>query len=138
MALALPVKVDPLLASFDFTGICSRYIDGNGYSLRVGEDDLASTYRISVVREKGDNVLMAFPSKPSAGPEMVIARTGGHSQNTDYLLLQPEPGWKLMRRQFGGRNLGHVYIYRDSWPVAEQPAATGDQPATDPAVPGLW
>ena len=133
-----PVKVDPLLSSFDFTGICSRYIDGNGYSLRVGEDDLASTYRISVVREKDDNVLMAFPSKPSAGPEMVIARTGGHSQNTDYLLLQPEPGWKLMRRQFGGRNLGHVYIYRDSWPVAEQPAATGDQPATDPAVPGLW
>ena len=105
-----PVKVDPLLSSFDFTGICSRYIDGNGYSLRVGEDDLASTYRISVVREKGDNVLMAFPSKPSAGPEMVIARTGGHSPNTDYLLLQPEPGWKLMRRQFGGRNLGHVYI----------------------------
>ena len=44
-----------------------------------------------MVREKGDNVLMAFPSKPSAGPEMVIARTGGHSQNTDYLLLQPEP-----------------------------------------------
>ncbi len=62
---------------------------------------------------------------------MMIARTVGHTQNTDYLLLQPEPGWKLMRRQFGGRNLGHVYIYRDSWPVAEQPA-------TDSAVPGLW
>ena len=27
--------VDPLLASFDFTGICNRYIDGNGYSLRI-------------------------------------------------------------------------------------------------------
>ena len=26
--------------------IYSRYIDGNGYSLRVGEDDLASTYRV--------------------------------------------------------------------------------------------
>ena len=88
---------------------------------------IASTYRISV-REKGDNVLMAFPSKPSAGPER-IARTGGHSQNTDYLLLQPESG-QPMRRQFASQ-LGHIYIYRDSWPVAEQPA-------TDSAVPGLW
>ena len=27
-----PAMVDPLLSTFDFTGICSRYIDGNGYS----------------------------------------------------------------------------------------------------------
>lgn len=31
-----PAVVDPLLATFDFTGICNRYIDGNGYSLRIG------------------------------------------------------------------------------------------------------
>ena len=33
---AAPAIVDPLLATFDFTGICNRYIDGNGYSLRIG------------------------------------------------------------------------------------------------------
>ena len=31
-----PALVDPLLSSFDFSGICNRYIDGNGYSLRIG------------------------------------------------------------------------------------------------------
>ena len=39
---ASPAVVDPLLASFDFTGICNRYIDGNGYSLRIGGDDLGT------------------------------------------------------------------------------------------------
>ena len=72
-----------------------------------------------MVREKGENVLMAF-LKPSAGPEMVIAGPAAN-QNTDYLLLR-RIRLELMRHQFGGRNLGHIYIYRDSWPVAEQPA----------------
>ena len=45
-----------------------------------------------MVREKGENVLMAFPSNPA------LARdgdrlTGGHSQNTDYLAART--GWKL-------------------------------------------
>ena len=35
-----------MLATFDFTGICNRYIDGNGYSLRIGGDDLGTRYRL--------------------------------------------------------------------------------------------
>ena len=34
-----PTVVKPLLVTFDFTGICSRYIDSNGYSVRVGTTD---------------------------------------------------------------------------------------------------
>ena len=119
-----PVVVDPLLSRFDFTGICSRYIDGNGYSLRVGGEDMSSGYRISVVRENGDNVLMAYPANPQVGPEMVVARTGGHTQNSDYLLLVLEPGWTLKRRQFNGRNLGHIYLYRASFPAATSASTT--------------
>ncbi|MBM5795717.1 MAG: DUF3747 domain-containing protein, partial [Cyanobacteria bacterium M_surface_7_m2_037] len=44
-----PSVVDPLLSSFDFTGICNRFIDGNGYSLRIGDSDLGTVYRLSVV-----------------------------------------------------------------------------------------
>jgi hypothetical protein len=121
--------VDPLLATFDFTGVCNRFIDGNGYSLRIGEQDLGTQYSISVVRKGGDNLLMAFPSRPGAGPEMVIARSGGHTQDSDYLLLQPEPGWKLMRRQFGGRTLGHVYLYRDGMPESAVASGQPPQPA---------
>ncbi|MFM7087197.1 MAG: DUF3747 domain-containing protein, partial [Cyanobium sp.] len=72
-----PAAVNPLLASFDFTGICGRYIDANGYSLRVGDADLATSYRLSVLRTNEDTVLMALPTKAGAGPELVVARTQG-------------------------------------------------------------
>ena len=138
---ANPGQVSPLLATFDFTGICNRYIDANGYSVRVGGSDLATVYRLSVVRQAGDNQLLAIPTKTGAGPEMLVARSGGLSNG--FLLLVPEPGWKLMRRSFGGRALGHVYVYRDSWPegvavspVPSAPAAPSALAApTAPAAP---
>ena len=121
-----PAPVEPLLASFDFSGICSRFIDANGYSVRVGGSDLATTYRLTVLRQNGDNVLLAVPTKAGAGPEMVVARTQG--PGTGFLQLVFEPGWQLKRRAYGGRALGHVYLYRDSWPEAlgqqAAPAAT--------------
>lgn len=135
-----PTRVEPLLATFDFTGICSRYMDGNGYSLRVGGSDLGTVYRLSVVRQGSDNILLAAPGRNQAGPEVVVARTQGHSDG--FLLFVPEPGWRLMRRHFGNRALGHVYLYRDTWPgqeaaqsEAQAPAATttsGQAPATSP------
>jgi hypothetical protein len=123
-----PAAVNPLLATFDFTGICGRYIDANGYSLRVGGDDLATRYRLSVVRSNADNLLMAIPTKAGAGPEMVVARTQG--SGSGFLQLVFEPGWELKRRAFGGRALGHVYVYRASWPeaTAAQPKAAEPLP----------
>ncbi|MEB3261363.1 MAG: DUF3747 domain-containing protein [Cyanobacteriota bacterium] len=128
-----PAPVEPLLASFDFTGICGRYIDANGYSLRVGESDLGTSYRLSVVRSEDDNVLMAIPTKAGAGPEMVVARTMGSGNG--YLQLVFEPGWELKRRAFDGRALGHVYVYRDSWPEATASADPAQTPASPAAGP---
>jgi hypothetical protein len=124
-----PARVDPLLGSFDFTGICSRYLDANGYSVRVGGDDLATMYRLSVVRSGNDNLLLAAPTRNQPGPEMVVARTQGN--DAGFLLFVPEPGWKLMRRHFGNRALGHLYLYRDTWPTA----ATASEEAPKPAAP---
>jgi hypothetical protein len=109
-----PAAVNPLLATFDFTGICSRYIDANGYSLRVGDSDLATSYRLSVTRTDDDTLLVALPTRAGAGPEMLVARTMG--QGGGFLQLVFEPGWELKRRAFGGRALGHVYVYRAAWP----------------------
>ena len=133
-----PGVVNPLLSTFDFTGICNRFIDGNGYSLRVGTSDLGTVYRLAVVKQANDTLLMALPTKAGAGPEMVVARSAGPG-NT-FLLLVPEPGWKLMRRQFGGRVLGHVYVYRDSWPPTLPTGDAGAAPSQPPAAPvrGLW
>ncbi|WP_353618018.1 DUF3747 domain-containing protein [Synechococcus sp. CCY 0621] len=128
-----PAPVNPLLATFDFTGICNRYIDANGYSVRVGGQDLATSYRLMVTRSGGDMLLLAFPTKAGAGPEMVVARTRGSAPG--FLKLQLEPGWRLMRRQFGGRNLGHLYVYADSWPGTAATAAQPQPTAVEPAQP---
>lgn len=126
----LPTAVNPLLATFDFTGICNRYIDANGYSLRVGGTDLATLYRLTVRNDGTGTVLVAAPAKDGAGPEMVIARSGGPIAG--FHRLQFEPGWKLMRRQFGGRRLGHLYVYNDGRQVANgQPPA----PVASPTLP---
>jgi len=121
-----PPVVSPLLSTFDFTGICGRYIDANGYSVRVGDIDLATVYRLSVVNQGADILLMALPTRPGAGPEMVVGRTLGNG--TGFLKLELEPGWRLARRTFRGRSLGHVYLYRDSWPAESQTPALA--PAT--------
>ncbi len=127
-----PAQVDPLLSTFDFTGICGRFLDANGYSLRIGETDLAPGYRLSVVREAQDNLLLAVPTRADAGPEMVVARTQGGGNG--FLQLVLEPGWELKRRAYNGRNLGHVYLYRSGWPegVAVQAAPEAAPAAAEP------
>jgi hypothetical protein len=125
---ANPAIVNPLLGTFDFTGICNRFIDANGYSLRIGEDDLATRYRLSVIREKADTVLLAIPLKADYGPELLVARTQGIAPG--FLQLVFEPGWTLKRRHFGPRPLGHVYIFRD----ATADTATTPKPAAIPAA----
>lgn len=106
--------VNPLLREFDFTGICRRYVDGNGYSVRIGQDDLGSRYRLSVVRQAGDLQLQAIPAGGQAGSPMVVARAGGDAEG--FVNLRLEPGWKLMQREFQGKPIGHMVLYRDNWP----------------------
>ena len=130
MSGSQPAKVEPMLATFDFTGICNRFIDANGYSLRIGDNDLATSYRLSVIRKDNDNLLMALPTKAGAGPEMVVARTQG--PGTGFTQLVFEPGWELKRRAFGRRQLGHVYIYRAIAPAEPIAAVEASAP---PSVP---
>ena len=129
-----PAVVTPLLTSFDFSGICGRYIDANGFSVRIGDRDLANTYRLSVINGANDTLLMALPTS-GGGSELVVARTQG--AGSGFLKLEFEPGWRLARRHFRGRSLGHVYIYRDSWPATEAPASApaGASAASTPSSP---
>ncbi|MFM7314738.1 MAG: DUF3747 domain-containing protein [Cyanobium sp.] len=132
----LPAPVDPLLATFDFTGICSRYIDANGYSLRVGGSDLATSYRLLVRNDSGGTLLVALPTKAGAGPELIVARAGGPI--TGFHKLQLEPGWLLMRRTYGGRRLGHLYVYNASWPAGDTAGSASTTPsASSPPAQAL-
>ena len=112
VAAGSPAMVDPLLSTFDFTGLCNRYIDGNGYSLRIGGDDLGTRYRLTVVNTGSDMELLAAPTRDRSQPTFLIASTGG--SGSDFLKFNLEPGWTLMRRGYGNKTLGHIYVYRDS------------------------
>ena len=127
----VPAVVDPLLSTFDFTGICNRYIDGNGYSLRIGGDDLGTRYRLSVVNTGRDIELLATPTRNPSESTMVVARAGGAASG--FIQLKLEPGWTLKRRAYGKKSLGHLYVYRDSAPVESAPAETDpvDSPPVD-------
>jgi len=124
-----PAVVNPLLINFDFSGICNRYIDSNGYSLRIGNKDLGTRYQLSIEKKDGDVKLVAVPNSGREEEERhVIARAGGEADG--FLKLNFEPGWGVRRRHHGDKALGHVYIYRDS-ETASSPAqsiAQSEQP----------
>ncbi len=110
-----PTTIEPLLLNFDFSGICSRSSDSNGYSVRIGNEDLSRRYRLQVTR-RGDNlVLVALPGAlPGRGgdlPVLEIGRSNGVAN--DFVKLTLDPGWKMSRRTLSGNAQGHIYLSND-------------------------
>ena len=110
-----PTTIEPLLLNFDFSGICGRSSDSNGYSVRIGNEDLSSRYRLQVTR-RGDNlVLVALPGAlPGRGgdlPVLEIGRSNGVAN--DFVKLTLDPGWKMSRRTLSGNAQGHIYLSND-------------------------
>jgi hypothetical protein len=101
--------IDPALNRFDFSGICSRYIDSNGYSLRVGDEDLASRYRLRLEQQGNKVSLLAMtPSQPT---ELLVGRgTVSQRDREGFVAIELEPGWSLERRAYGSQTLSHVYF----------------------------
>lgn len=112
-----PTVVDPLLVKFNFTRLCRRYMDSNGFSIRVAGEDLAMKYSPRLEQQKGEIVLVG---RSSAGPMMLIGRTRGIANG--FLKLVLEPGWRFSRRVFKGKTLGHVYFMNDSIPLPLLPS----------------
>lgn len=109
-----PVKVDPLLLKFDFTGICARSTDSNGYSIRIaGYDlnDLGLTYSFDIVKRDNDLVLVGTNFRDRKAPQIVIGRTNGISDG--FLKINLESGWRFAKRTYDGKTLGHVYVTTD-------------------------
>ncbi|MEB3324433.1 MAG: DUF3747 domain-containing protein [Cyanobacteriota bacterium] len=101
--------VDPTLNRFDYTGICGRFIDSNGFSLRIGETDLNHAFRLRLEQQRGELRLLA--SSPSQDRELLVGRGVIPRRDRDlFVSLQLEPGWDLRRRVFGGRSLNHIYF----------------------------
>ena len=110
-----PTLVDPLLTDFDFTGICGRSTDANGYSIRVAGQDLGLNYRLRVRKGPGTLLLVGIPDN-TLSPEIVLGSTQG--QTTDFAKINLYPGWSFTKRTFGPRALGHIYLSAAALPQA--------------------
>jgi hypothetical protein len=109
--------VDPSLNRFDFTGICSRYLDSNGYSLRIGQEDLATSYRLRLQQQGTSLRLLAM--SPSQANEMLVGRGTVNQRDRDgFVPISLEPGWTLERRVYGGQTLSHIY-FANGTPLAQ-------------------
>lgn len=107
-----PVTVDPLLLKFNFTGICGRVTDSNGYSIRIAGTDLGMQYTISLQKSGGELLLVGTNRRNFRSAPIIIGRTRGLSNGITKIFLQS--GWRFTKRTYGGKTLGHVYLTNDS------------------------
>ena len=134
--------IDAALNRFDFTGICSRYIDSNGYSIRAGEQDLGSAYRLRI-SQVGQEVLLEAMS-PSETTTVVVGRgTVARRDRDGFVAITLEPSWQLSRRVFGRQTLNHLY-FANTTPIerliaqANRSSSSGSSsPIDQPADQGL-
>ncbi|MBM5807500.1 MAG: DUF3747 domain-containing protein [Cyanobacteria bacterium M_surface_10_m2_179] len=124
--------IDPALNRFDFTGICSRYIDSNGYSLRVGDDDLGSRYRLRLEQQGQDLALLAMT--PAESTELLVGRGSLPQRDRNgFVALNLEPGWRLERRAYGSQTLSHVY-FANTTPLGQLITQASRGRSTSPTV----
>jgi hypothetical protein len=124
--------IDPALNRFDFSGICSRYLDSNGYSLRVADQDLASRYRLRL-EQQGQSVALVAMS-PNQPAELLVG-TGPlpKRDRNGFVAIKLEPGWNLERRAYGSQTLSHVY-FANGTPLS-QLIAKASRNSTTTAMP---
>ncbi|MEO0539449.1 MAG: DUF3747 domain-containing protein [Cyanobacteria bacterium P01_A01_bin.105] len=130
-----PTQVEPLLLEFDFSGICGRSTDSNGYSIRTSEGDAGRNFSFDIREENGEQVLYAVPSRFPTNPyreanPFPVGRTFGVASN-GFTKIALNPGWRLTKRVYEGRTLGHVYLTSDTT-LASIIESNGGPIVTDP------
>jgi Protein of unknown function (DUF3747) len=98
------------LLQFDFTGICGRSTDSNGYSMRMGGQDWGLNYDLRILQRDRDLVLVGVPLR-GEGPSIELGRTNGITSG--FVKIALNPGWRFTKRSYEGQTLGHVYLTHD-------------------------
>ena len=111
---ANPVVVDPLLLKFDFTGICGRSTDSNGYSIRMAGRDFNRIFDLRLEKRSNDLVLVGVKPNDKKAPVIELGRANGLPSGGNFAKIQLNPGWRLTRRSLKDSVLGHVYLTSDT------------------------
>lgn len=109
-----PIKVEPLLMNFDFTGHCRRATDTNGYSIRVNNQEYASDYLLNVV-DVGNELHLVASHRDSNKPKLIIGKTQGKTDGLTKFFLSP--GWSFTKRSYQGKIISHFYFSKGSTTV---------------------
>ncbi len=132
-----PTVVLPLLAQLpDFSGICGRSTDTNGYLIRTAGQDVK--YDPVLEEENGVLVLYAKPTPfaPSGSQKFRIGQTDGISPS-GYTKIFLNDGWRLARQTFDNKVTGRTYLANDMT-VAQLVEQSGGEvvvtPPTNPPV----
>ncbi|MFK8182258.1 MAG: N-acetylmuramoyl-L-alanine amidase [Phormidesmis sp.] len=132
-----PTVVEPLLLNFDFSGICGRRSDSNGYSVNIGGEDLSRRYRLQITRRGESLVLVALPGAlPGRGgdlPVLEIGRSNGIAN--DFVQIELDPGWQMSRRTLNGSAQGHVYLSNSQNLETVLAQAGSSRPSPRPSTP---
>lgn len=124
--------VDPLLLDFDFTGICGRGTDSNGYSLRVGGEDLGWRYNLRIVQNGSTLRLVASSTTERNGPPIEIGTAQAVAGNLVEISLNP--GWSITKRVYNGQTLGHYYLTHAQPLTTLLAEARSNAPSPSPGV----
>jgi hypothetical protein len=128
---SMPVMVDPLLLNYDFTGICRRSTDSNGYSVRLDGQDYGLEYLLRLVPRGNELVLVGTPRKDKNAPELVIGSTQGLQAGFMKIILKP--GWQFSKRTYNNKVLGHFYFSGKQADVLNPSNVAPQLPAALPA-----
>ncbi|MDJ0574005.1 MAG: DUF3747 domain-containing protein [Xenococcaceae cyanobacterium MO_234.B1] len=120
-----PTIIDPLWTTFDFTGICRRATDSNGYSVRLDGQDTSQDYSLDVVEKDEEIQLIAVSRRDRS--RTVIGKTFGKAEGK-FLKIYLNPGWKFTKKTVDEQVLGHFFLSGDSSEIA----AAGDNPSAPP------
>ncbi len=126
-----PVLVDPLLLNFDFTGICRRSTDSNGYSIRLDGEDYGLEYLLRIVPKANELVLIGT-SRSGKAPEIILGSTQGLASGFMKIILKP--GWQFSKRTFNNKVLGHFYFSGKQADVLNPINISPSSPVTLPSV----
>ncbi len=125
--------VDPLLLDFDFTGICGRGTDSNGYSIRVGNEDLSWRYSLRIERREGQLRLLASSNTDRSAPPLEVGTAEAIAG--DFVRINLNSGWSITKRTYNGQTLGHYYLtHNESLETLIAAATPDDQPSRPPIM----